>query len=165
MFLTLGETSKTIMKGTIGHENFYSPQYLKTVANDNIKNLFEVIIRTSPKTLVMDVNLLKRVHHILYRGLDTPYTCRPGEFRTFDFDDKNGVTIEDGKLEKELLVLENYLDKMDWNTPDLYKLIRGISEIYHLIIAIHPFSDANGRVGKCFFNYIMMVKRNNSINI
>jgi len=158
MFLTLGETSKTIMKGTIGYENFYSPQYLKKVANNNLKNLFSVISNTSPESLAINLDFLKKIHYILYRDLHSPYTCRPGEFRTFDFDDKNGVTVTEEKLSKELMVLEGYLQKMEWNTPDLYKLVRGLSEIYHLIIAIHPFSDANGRVGKCFFNYILMVK-------
>ena len=158
MFLTLGETSKTIMKGTIGYENFYSPQYLKTVANRNLKELFRIIWNTPADVFHLNLSLLSKIHHILFRDLDTPYTCRPGEFRTFDFDDKNGVTVEGGRLEEELLVLEGYLQKADWNSPDLYKLIRELSEIYHLIIAVHPFSDANGRVGKCFLNYILLVK-------
>ncbi len=157
MFFTLAETSKTIMKGTIGYENYYPPQYLKTIARDNFLNLFREILTTSPDTININLDLLKRIHYLLYSGLDTPYTCRPGEFRTFDFDDKNGVTVEEGKLIRELLVLEGYMQRIDWNTGAPYALIKGLAEIYHLIIAIHPFSDANGRVGKCFVNYIMLV--------
>lgn len=158
MFLTLGETSKTIMKGSIGYEDFYSPQYLKTVANNNLKNLFEIICTSSIAHLTIDLDLLKQIHYFLYSGLDTPYTCRPGEFRTFDFDDRNGVTVEEGKFLREVRVLEGYLKEINWQSADFYELIRGLSEVYHLIIAIHPFSDANGRVGKCFVNYIMLVK-------
>jgi len=158
MFLTMGETSKTIMKGTIGYENFYPPHYLKTVARNNLLNLFNEIMSFSIHNLGINLELLRRIHYLLYDSLDTPCTCRPGDFRIFDFDDKNGTTVEDGKIEKELLVLEGYLQKIDWYTLDPYILIKGLAETYHLIIAIHPFSDANGRVGKCFVNYIMLVK-------
>ncbi len=158
MFLTLGETSKTIMKGTIGYENFYPPHYLKTVARNNLLNLFQEIMSYSIHNLGINIDLLRRIHYLLYNNLDTPYTCSPGEFRIFDFDDKNGTTVEGGRLQSEMLVLEGYLQKIDWYTLDPYVLIKGLAEIYHLIIAIHPFSDANGRVGKCFVNYIMLVK-------
>jgi len=154
MFLTLGCSSMSIMKGSMGHQDTLSPQELKRIANKNFLEMYHETFDHLHEFTGIDMAFLQHIHWVLSKGLDN----RAGNFRTSDFRDKNGVTFEYDNFHTELQYLDSILKKTGQSFHNLFDFIYHLCLVYYWFIAIHPFSDSNGRVGKCFINYMLLKK-------
>jgi len=154
LFLNLGDSSMTIMKGSRGHHNVLSPQDLKIVSNRNFLEMYKEIFSNLHNFTDISIGLLKRIHFVLSRGLDPD----AGNFRTGDFPDRNGVTFEFGNFQREIVDLAHVLWETGQSFHHLDAFIYNLSRSYYMFIGIHPFRDSNGRVGKCFLNYMFLKK-------
>ncbi len=154
LFLNLGSSSMTITKGSIGYHNLLSPQDLKLIGNRNLLEMYREIFSSLHNFTNIGIDLLKRIHFVLSRDIDP----NAGNFRTFDFPDKNGVTFDYGNFQREIGDLVHVLweTEQSFHSPDAF--ISNLSRSYYMFLGIHPFRDSNGRVGRCFLNYMFLKK-------
>ncbi|MBF0458219.1 MAG: Fic family protein [Nitrospirae bacterium] len=154
LFLHLGCSSMTIMKGTVGHEDALSPQELKVIGNKNFLEMYNETFSSLHAYTEIGLDLLKKIHLTMSR--DT--VPNAGSFRPFDFPDKNGVTFDNGNFDREIKDLGHVVWETSQSFHTLNTFIFDLSRSYYMFIAIHPFWDSNGRVGKCFLNYMLLKK-------
>lgn len=154
MFLTLGCSSMSIMKGSSGHVDKMPPQELKRIANKNFLEMYRETFEQLHEFTGIDMAFLQKIHWILSKDLDH----RAGNFRTKDFRDKNGVTFEYDNFHRELQYLDSVLQETGQSFHHLLDFVYHLCLVYYWFIAIHPFSDSNGRVAKCFLNYMLLKK-------
>lgn len=154
LFLNLGSSSMTIMKGSSGYEDTLSEQELKLKGNRNFLDMYRETFANLHIFTDIGIDLLKRIHYILSRDI----VATAGDFRQFDFPDKNGVTMEFGNFNREIGDLSHVLMETARSFDDLDSFIYNLARSYYMIIGIHPFWDSNGRVGRCFVNYMLIKK-------
>jgi fido (protein-threonine AMPylation protein) len=154
LFLNLGNSSMTITKGSMGYHNLLSPQNLKLIGNRNLLAMYKEIFSNLHNFTHISIDLLKRIHFVLSRDIDP----NAGNFRTFDFPDKNGVTFDYGNFQREIGDLAHVLWETGQSFHSLDAFIYNLSRSYYMFIGIHPFPDSNGRVGRCFLNYMFLKK-------
>lgn len=154
LFLNLGTSSMTIMKGSRGYQNLLRSRDMKVIGNKNFMELHKEIFSNLHIFTDIGIDLLKRIHCVLARGIDAVV----GNFRAFDFSDKNGVTVEHGNLHRELRDLSHVLRETAQSFHDLEAFIYHLSRAYYMFLGIHPFGDSNGRTGRCFLNYLLLKK-------
>ncbi|MEO5359325.1 MAG: Fic family protein [Nitrospirota bacterium] len=154
LFLHLGCSSMTIMKGSVGHEDQLSPQELKIIGNRNFIEMYKETFSSLHTYTEIGIDLLKKIHLTMSKGT----VPNAGSFRPFDFPDKNGVTFDNGNFDREVKDLQHVLWETSQSFHNLDAFIYDLSRSYYMFIAIHPFWDSNGRVGKCFLNYMLLKK-------
>ncbi|MBF0539122.1 MAG: Fic family protein [Nitrospirae bacterium] len=154
LFLHLGCSSMTIMKGTVGHEDTLTPGELKVIGNQNFIEMYKETFSNLHSFTDIGLDLLKRIHLTFSKGL----VPNAGNFRPYDFPDRNGVTCEFGNFAREISDLGYVLWETSQNFHNLDSFIYDLSRSYYMFIGIHPFWDSNGRVGKCFLNYMLLKK-------
>jgi hypothetical protein len=154
LFLHLGCSSNTIMKGSVGHENTRSPQELKIIGTGNFIKVYKETFSSLHKFTDIGIDLLKRIH----KSIATDLVPNAGDFRTHDFPDRNGVTFEFNNFDREIKDLTFVLSETSQSFHDLDRLLWDLSRSYYMLIAVHPFWDSNGRVGKCFINHLLIKK-------
>jgi fido (protein-threonine AMPylation protein) len=154
LFLHLGCSSNTIMKGSVGHENTRSPQELKIIGTRNFIKVYKETFSSLHKFTDIGIDLLKRIH----KAISTDLVPNAGDFRTHDFPDRNGVTFEFNNFDREIKDLTFVLSETSQSFHDLDRLLWDLSRSYYMLIAVHPFWDSNGRVGKCFINHLLIKK-------
>ncbi|MBF0555424.1 MAG: Fic family protein [Nitrospirae bacterium] len=154
LFLHLGCSSMTIMKGTVGHEDALSPQELKVIGNKNFLEMYKETFSSLHTFTEIGLELLKKIHLTMSRET----VPNAGSFRPFDFPDKNGVTFDNSNFDREVKDLQYVLWETSQSFHNLDPFIYDLSRSYYMFIAIHPFWDSNGRVGKCFLNYMLLKK-------
>jgi fido (protein-threonine AMPylation protein) len=154
LFLHLGCSSNTIMKGSVGHENTLSPQELKLIGTGNFIKVYKETFSSLHKFTDIGIDLLKTIHKTISDGL----IPNAGDFRTHDFPDRNGVTFEFGNFDREAGDLAFVLSETSRSFHDLDRFLWDLSRSYYMFIAVHPFRDSNGRVGKCFINHLLIKK-------
>jgi len=154
LFLNLGSSSMTIMKGSRGYHNLLSFRDLKVIGSRNFIELYKEIFSNLHTFTDIGIDLLKRIHFVLSRGID----ANAGNFRTYDFSDKNGVTLDYGNFQREIGDLRHVLWETAQSFHDLEAFIHHLSRSYYMFIGIHPFGDSNGRTGRCFLNFLLLKK-------
>jgi hypothetical protein len=154
LFLKSGTSSATLMEGSTGLHTGTPVTALKAVANENFRRTSRYIFETLHDFTAIGLDLLKHLHHLLCEGLD----LEAGQFRRIDFPDRNGVTFEFNNLDREIADLGWVLTEAADSFQDLAAFIRNLSRSYYMFIGIHPFWDANGRVGRVFLNQMFMKK-------
>jgi len=154
LFLGLATSSMTIMKGSRGYQNQLLSRDMKVIGNRNFINLYREIFSNLHNYTDIGLNLLKRIHYVLSRGIDAIV----GNFRTFDFSDKNGVTLDYGNFRRELRNLSHVLRETAQSFHNLDTFIYNLSRSYYMFLGIHPFGDSNGRTARCFLNYLFLKK-------
>jgi fido (protein-threonine AMPylation protein) len=154
LFLNLGSSSMTIMRGSAGYHNQLSDRDLKIIGNNNFIELYRELFSSLHTFSFVGTDLLKRIHYVLSKGIDP----NAGNFRTCDFADKNGVTFEHGNFQRELGDLSHVLWETGQSFHDLEAFIFNLSRSYYMFLGIHPFGDSNGRTGKCFLNFLLLKK-------
>ncbi|MEO5357575.1 MAG: Fic family protein [Nitrospirae bacterium YQR-1] len=154
LFLHLGTSSMTIMKGTVGHKDQLSAAELKVIANKNFREMYAETFSNLHNFTELGIDFLKKIHLTISKGL----VPNAGEFRAFDFPDKNGVTFDCENFDKEIKNLAHVLWETSQNFHNLDSFIYDLSRSYYMLIGIHPFWDSNGRVGKCFINHMLLKK-------
>src|SRR5208282_3659744 len=93
-------------------------------------------------------------HYGLTEGLDP----NAGSLREIDFPDRNGVTFEYGNFHREVADLAIVLAETARSFNRLDEFIHNLARSYYMLIGIHPFWDCNGRVGRCFLNFLFLKK-------
>lgn len=154
LFLNSGNSSITIMKGSMGHHNILSEHDLKIMGNRNFLDLCRHTFSNLNNFADIGTDLLKHIHFILSRDIDP----NAGNFREHDFHDRNGVTVAFGNFERELGDLAHVLRETGESFDDLDAFIYNLSRSYYMLLGIHPFLDSNGRVGRGFVNYMLLKK-------
>ncbi len=154
LFLHLGCSSKTIMKGSVGYEDELTPQELKVIGNANFVEVYKETFAKLHKFTEIGVELLKKIHKQLSKKL----VPNAGEFRTMDFPDRNGVTFDFDNFKREIKNMEHVLKETAESYHDLFAFIYDLSRSYYMFIGVHPFWDSNGRVGKVFLNHLLLKK-------
>ncbi|MBF0329233.1 MAG: Fic family protein [Nitrospirae bacterium] len=154
LFLASGSESVTIMKGSMGHQNLMSEKTLKLIGNRNLLELCRNSFSKPDDFKETGLDLLKKIHYMISVDID-PHA---GDFRQHDFEDKNGVTLEFGNFEREIKHLDETLGKASKKTNSLEAFISSLALAYYMFLGIHPFIDSNGRVGRCFINYMLLKK-------
>lgn len=154
LFLRMGLSSATLMSGSTGLHNQRSSLELKKIANENFRATFKYIFETLHAFTPIGLDLLRRIHYLLSRGLDP----EAGELRRMDFPDRNGVTFEFGNFEREIGDLSWVLSETAQSFHDLPVFINNLARSYYMFIGIHPFWDSNGRAGRAFLNQMFMKK-------
>jgi fido (protein-threonine AMPylation protein) len=154
MFFSIGASSMTIMKGSTGLHDRRSCRELKLLANRNFVDEGRRLFSSLQDFTEIGVDLLKRIHYGLSRDLDDD----GGNFRKIDFPDRNGVTFEFANFQREAEDLAIVLDETARSFHRLNEFIYNLARSYYMFIGIHPFWDGNGRVGRCFLNFLFMKK-------
>jgi fido (protein-threonine AMPylation protein) len=154
LFLKMGSSSATLMTGSTGLHNRRSPVELKVIGNRNFRAMYRYAFETLHAFTPIGLDLLKQIHYLLSLGLDP----EAGELRRIDFPDRNGVTFEFGNFEREMGDLSRVLSETAESFHDLPAFIRNLARSYYMFIAVHPFWDSNGRVGRAFLNQMFMKK-------
>lgn len=154
MFLRMGSSSDTIMKGNAGYNNTLSQKDLKIMGNRNFLSMYREIFSNLHTFTNIGIDLLKRIHFVLSRDIDPD----AGNFRPCDFSDRNGVTLENGNFDREIRDLSHVLWETGQSFHDLDAFIYNLSRSYYMLIGIHPFRDSNGRTGRCFLNQLFLKK-------
>ncbi|MBF0317995.1 MAG: Fic family protein [Nitrospirae bacterium] len=154
LFLHLGCSSMTIMKGSVGHEDVLPPSELKIIGNRNFINMYKETFSNLHNFTDIGIDLLKRIHLILSKEL----VPNAGNFRPYDFPDKNGVTFDNGNFDREISDMSYVLWETGQSFHNMESFIYDLSRSYYMFIGIHPFWDSNGRVGKCFLNHMLLKK-------
>jgi hypothetical protein len=154
MFFSVGSSSMTIMKGSAGLYDRRSGRELKLLANRNLVDTSRELFSALNGFTEIGVDLLKRIHYGLSRDLDAD----SGSFRRIDFPDRNGVTFEFDNFQRETEDLAIVLNETAYSFHRLHEFIYNLARSYYMIIGIHPFWDGNGRVGRCFLNFLLMKK-------
>ncbi len=154
MFFSGGASSMTIMKGSAGLHNRRSGRELKLLANRNFVDTGRELFSALQDFTEIGVGLLKRIHYGLSRDLDSDR----GSFRRIDFPDRNGVTFEFANFHRETADLVIVLNETAHSFHHLHDFIYNLARSYYMFIGIHPFWDGNGRVGRCFLNFLFMKK-------
>jgi hypothetical protein len=154
LFMNLGSSSMTIMRGSRGYHDQLSSRYLKIIGNRNFIELYRELFSSLHTFTDIGTDLLKRIHFALSKGIDPD----AGNFRTYDFDDRNGVTIEHDNFQREVADLGHVLWETGQSFHDLGTFIFNLSRSYYMFIGIHPFGDSNGRTGRCFLNFLLIKK-------
>lgn len=154
LFLNLGASSMTIMKGSRGYQNQLLSKDMKIVGNRNFIELYKEVFANLHTVTHIGMDLLKRIHYVLAKGIDAIV----GNFRSFDFSDRNGVTLEHGNFGRELHGLSHVLRETAESFHNLEAFIYHLARSYYMFIGIHPFGDSNGRTGRCFLNYLLLKK-------
>ncbi|MBI5548472.1 MAG: Fic family protein [Deltaproteobacteria bacterium] len=154
LFLQMGTASQTIMRGRMGYQGSRPPQELKSLGNRNFQEMFRESFASLHLFSEIGLDLLKRIHWVLSRDLDPD----AGNFRTIDFEDRNGVTVEYGNLAREIEDLGRLLAETARSFHDLPRFLWDLSRSYYMLIGVHPFRDSNGRVGRTFLNHMLLKK-------
>ncbi len=154
LFLSLGTSSMTIMKGSRGYQNQLLSRDMKTIGNRNFMDLCKEVFSNLHTFTDIGLDLLKRIHYVLSKGID----ALSGNFRSFDFSDKNGVTVEHGNLHREIRDLSHVLRETAHSFHNLDAFIYHLSRSYYMFLGIHPFGDTNGRTARCFLNFLLPKK-------
>jgi fido (protein-threonine AMPylation protein) len=154
LFLEMGTSSTTIMRGTTGLHDTRPPQELKKKGNHNFMDMYREAFSTLHAFTDVGFDLLKRIHWLISKGLDD----RAGSFRTIDFPDRNGVTFEFGNFDRELGDLGIVLREAGQSFHQTKPFVHNLARSYYMLIAIHPFWDSNGRVGRAFVNHMFLKK-------
>jgi len=154
LFLNLGSSSMTIMRGSRGYHDHLSSRDLKIIGNRNFIELYRELFSSLHTFTGIGTDLLKRIHYVLSKGIDP----NAGNFRACDFDDRNGVTFEHGNFHREIGDLSHVLWETGQSFHDLEAFVFNLSRSYYMFIGIHPFGDSNGRTGKCFLNFMLIKK-------
>ncbi|TAN46073.1 MAG: hypothetical protein EPN22_00400 [Nitrospirae bacterium] len=154
LFLGSGGESVTIMKGSIGRRNIFSEKTLKLIGNKNLMDLCRNTFSGHESFNETGTGLLKKIHYMLSADIDP----NAGDFRQHDFEDKNGVTVEFGNFDREIRYLDEVLRETTSDSGGLEDFIAKLSTAYYMFLGIHPFRDSNGRVGRCFANYLLLKK-------
>jgi hypothetical protein len=154
LFLGLGSSSMTIMKGSRGYHNLLSPRDLKVMGNNNFIELYKQLFSALDAFTDIGIDLLKWIHFVLSRGIDP----NAGNFRTHDFSDRNGVTFDFGNFQREIGELCSVLRDTAAHFHHLETFIYHLSRAYYMLIGIHPFDDSNGRTSRCFLNFLLIKK-------
>lgn len=154
LFLDLGSSSMTIMRGSSGYYDQLSSRDLKIIGNRNFLELNNEIFSSLHTFTDIGMDLLKRIHYVLSKGIDQ----NAGNFRICDFADRNGVTLEHDNFQREVGDLGHVLWETGQSFHDLGAFINNLSRAYYMFIGIHPFGDSNGRTGRCFLNFLLVKK-------
>lgn len=154
LFLNLGNSSMTLTKGCMGYHNLLSPRDLKLTGTRNLLSICREIFSNLHTFTHIGIDMLKRIHYVLSKDIDP----EAGNFRTFDFPDKNGVTFDFNNFQREISDLAHVLRETGQSFHDLDAFIYNLSRSYYMFLGIHPFRDSNGRVGRCFLNYLFLKK-------
>lgn len=154
LFLSLGCSSMTIMKGSRGYHNMLSSRDLKIAGNRNFIELHKQIFSMLNAFTDIGIDLLKLIHFVLSSGIDP----NAGNFRAYDFSDRNGVTFDYGNFQREIGDLCHVLHETAQSFHNLEAFICNLSRAYYMFIGIHPFGDSNGRTGRCFLNLLLLKK-------
>jgi hypothetical protein len=154
MFLSAGASSLTIMKGSTGLHEGHNSHRLKWLANRSFVESARETFSALPHWTEVEIDLLKRMHWSLSKGIDS----EAGAFRQRDFPDRNGVTFEFGNFQREVGQLRAVLEETGRSFHRLDEFIYNLARCHYAILAIHPFTDCNGRTSKCFLNLMLMKK-------
>ncbi|MEW6740662.1 MAG: Fic family protein [Nitrospirota bacterium] len=154
LFLNLGNSSMTLMKGSMGYHNVLPHRDLKIIGNRNFIDIYKEIFSSLHNFTAIGIDLLKRIHYVLSKDI----TPNAGNFRSHDFHDRNGVTFDFGNFQREIGDLAHVLWETGQSFHHIDDFIYNLSRSYYMFIGIHPFWDSNGRVGKCFLNYMFLKK-------
>jgi len=154
LFLNVGNSSMTITKGCMGYNNLLSPWDLKLTGNRNLLVACREIFSNLHIFSEIGIHLLKRIHYVLSKDIDPD----AGNFRTFDFPDKNGVTFDFDNFQREIGDLSHVLWETGQSFHNLDSFIYNLSRSYYMFLGIHPFRDSNGRASRCFINYMLIKK-------
>ena len=154
LFLNPGCSSTTLMKGSMGYQSFLPSREMKIIGNRNFTELYEQMFSSLSHFTDIGLDLLKQIQFVLSRGIDP----NAGNFRTYDFSDRNGVTIDYGNFQREIGDLDHLLHETAQSFHDLDSLIWNLSRSYYMFLGIHPFGDSNGRTIRCFLNFMLIKK-------
>jgi fido (protein-threonine AMPylation protein) len=154
LFLNMGTSSATIMTGRTGLTNGRPADEVKQLVNRNLTNVCHDIFANLHTLTGINLDLFKWLHKELADGIDAD----PGNFRTTDFPDRNGVTFEFANFEREIADFAIVLKETEQHFPDLDTFLYDLARSYYMFIAIHPFWDSNGRVGRSFLNCMLLRK-------
>lgn len=154
LFLNMGASSMTIMRGKVGLESHRPPQEVKSIGNRNFLDMYRESFASLHLFSEISLDLIKRIHWVLSKDL----VSNAGNFRTNDFPDRNGVTTEYGNLGREIGALAKVLEQAGQSFHDLPRFLQDLSRSYYMFIGIHPFWDSNGRVGRTFLNHMLLKK-------
>jgi hypothetical protein len=154
LFLNPGCSSTTLMKGSMGYQNFLPSREMKVIGNRNFTELYEQMFSRLNNFTDIGMDLLKQIQFVLARGIDPD----AGNFRNYDFSDRNGVTLDFGNFQREIADLEHLLHETAQSFHDLDSFIWNLSRSYYMFLGIHPFGDSNGRTIRCFLNFMLIKK-------
>ncbi|MGO4817739.1 Fic family protein [Flavobacterium sp. W22_SRS_FP1] len=145
--LTLLETNLVINEGqTISgknmREHMEALNHIEAIAF--IKNMVD-------KNLSLNERELTSIHSLILRGI-LPKDA--GQYRKISFALKeNGFTPSDPlKIEKEIEALFKWYEK---NRSTLHPIILA-TEMHQRILAIYPFTHANGKVSRLIMNFVLL---------
>jgi hypothetical protein len=154
LFLGVGASSMTIMKGSTGLANGRPAGQIKLLGNRNLVNVCRELFANLDTYTVINLDLFKWIHKSLMQDIDP----LAGDFRSIDFPDRNGVTFEYENFQREIGDLAIVLDETAQSFPDFDKFFYNLARSYYMFIGVHPFWDSNGRVGRSFLNYMFVKK-------
>jgi len=154
LFLGVGASSMTIMKGSTGLANGRPAGEIKLLGNKNLVNLCRELFANLHTFTEINLDLFRRIHKSLMQDIDPD----AGDFRSIDFPDRNGVTFEFENFQREIGDLAIVLDETAQSFPDFDSFFYNLARSYYMFIGVHPFWDSNGRVGRSFLNYMFVKK-------
>lgn len=124
----------------------------------NQKDCFHFLLDKIIKKEPLSIELIKCIHYHLAKGTydKLRYNVnkeRPGEFKKHDY--VTGVYEAGSTPENVKGDLEDLLEEINNSTSDDYLTI---GAYLHVVFEnIHPFADANGRVGRTLMNYYFLI--------
>lgn len=132
---------------------------LKTLYEiENQKKCYEFLKPYILKKQKIDIDFIKKVHYKLARGTYDEYLYnvkgeRAGEFKKHDYvTGKNEVGSYPHEVEQDLKELLKEI-----NNPEIDDYFLAGTYFHAVFEHIHPFADANGRVGRTLMNYYFMI--------
>ncbi len=154
--LTLSETNLVINEGqTISGKNMR--EHMEALnhieATAFIKNMVD-------KKLSLNERELTSIHSLILRGI---LPKEAGQYRKISFVLKeNGFTPSDpSRIEKEIEALFKWYEK---NRSTLHPIILA-AEMHQRILAIYPFTNANGKVSRLIMNFVLLQNGYTIVNI
>lgn len=156
MFLSVAESSDTVMTGLIGEVNVDPEQQIKLLASRNLRELFYSLCSNIEEFGKIDLDFICHIHYMLTRDLDSSHTWRAGEIRREDFYNRSGLTYEYGNFYRGIEELKAFLESADWNCMEPDRFICQAATLYYMLISIHPFLDSNGRTAKTMINFLLL---------
>lgn len=152
---------------TLQETSFFLREGL-TAKGKTLREHFEVInhgeaidyLQDSISDRVLSLRLIKDLHAMLFEGVKSwspGLEISPGAYKTQD----NHVLTPSGEIHYYTPAVQVPLEMeklMEWFIASQLTIhpIQLASDFHHRFVAIHPFQDGNGRVGRLCMNFILM---------